>query len=97
PLSEGAPHEPKLTDNLGRVYRRAAYGAGVEVSGVAGSRELTPNKLVKDLLIFEPLPLDGVEFLHLELPASALGGAGTLRLQIPRAMIQTSTGKSKSS
>lgn len=87
--------EPKLTDNLGRTYRRTAFGAGLELTDAARPTTLTPGKLVKDMLVFDAQPLDGVQYLRLELPADALGGTGTLKLQIPRSMIQTSANKGK--
>jgi hypothetical protein len=66
---------PKLVDNLGRKYRLVAS------PGPSASQELAPGRPVIDAIVFEA-PLADVSFLKLELPASAYGQEGTIRLRI---------------
>jgi hypothetical protein len=80
-------HEPRLKDNLDRAYPRLAPGADAAVTGMSGNTYLTAWRPAEDLLIFEAPPLDQVQFLLLELPASAIGGKGAFRLKIPRYII----------
>ena len=68
-------NEPKLTDNSGRSY--AFLGDRIRK---------TPTKFhlmlkVDQILVFEP-PAEGVEFLKLELPASASAQVGVCRFRI---------------
>jgi hypothetical protein len=52
----------------------------------SASGPIHPGKFTEDTLFYET-PLDNISYLHLELPASAFGGTGMLRLQIPKSMI----------
>ena len=75
-----------IKDDAGNEYKRCQFGIGTRVVGqVHGSESIYPNKTVADLVIFEP-PIDACKYLILELPASAFGGEGTLRFNIPRSM-----------
>src|SRR5207248_2470 len=89
PTREAGRHEPRLTDDRGQTYRRVSFAPGTDLAGSSGDTFLTPGKPIVDLLVFEAPPLEGIQFLRLELPASAFGGAGTLRFQIPKASIKT--------
>jgi hypothetical protein len=89
PTRESARHEPRLTDDRQRSYRRVGFGPGTELVGSSGDTFLTPGRAALDVLVFEAPPLEEVQFLRLELPAKAFGGAGTLRLQIPKSLIKT--------
>lgn len=89
PATPSGKYEPRLTDNLNRVYRRVPLGAGAEVEGVSANKTLTGGRPISDLLVFELPQLDQVAYLRLELPAAAIGATGMLRLQIPRYMITT--------
>jgi hypothetical protein len=82
-----ANHAPSLTDNLGNIYKARAFDTGTEIAGHDRNPSLYPKLYADDLVVFE-VPRADVEFLHLELPASAFGGSGTLRFQIPRSMIE---------
>jgi hypothetical protein len=81
-----SPHQPTLVDNRERVYPQKAFDADRRVVGRGGRSYLTPGRQVNEVLVF-PVPAAGVEYLRLKLPASAFGGEGDFRFQIPRAMI----------
>lgn len=89
PVRAAGKHEPRLTDNLNRRYRRVMFAPGLELEGVSPSKVLTGGRPIDELLVFELPPLDQVLYLRLELPAAAIGATGSLRLQIPRYMIAT--------
>ena len=57
------------------LVHRHVDGAGIEL-----------RRPVTDVLVFET-PAARIKYLRLELPAAAVGGSETLRLQIPAAMI----------
>jgi hypothetical protein len=78
---------PLLRDNIGRTYPLAALGSGLEVVGQRRRVLLLPGKPVVDVLVFEA-PGVNTGHLRLELPASAFGGTGKLRFQIPGSMIE---------
>jgi len=76
-----------LRDQTGKTY--ALKSLGGEVAGQQkNSVALGPFDRVTDLLIFESPPAKTVEHLRLELPASAAGGIGSLKFEIPPLMIQ---------
>jgi HEAT repeat protein len=78
-LSWGAVYEPRIYDNVGRALDVARVAGGhVKTLGPGGrfSQTLSFSRLAKN-----------TEFLHLELPASAFGGSGYLRLEIPNTMV----------
>jgi hypothetical protein len=90
--SWGHPLDPAeqavvLADDRGRTYRPCHFRTGGEVAGQLRAASIAPLGKVEDLLVFDP-PAADVGFLRLELPASAGGGTGTLRLQIPRALFR---------
>jgi hypothetical protein len=76
---------PLLEDQLGRAYPLRTFGPGLGVSGQVSQASLIPGKWTDDVLVFAPPGPDSV--LHLTLPASAFGGKGLLRLEIPAQMI----------
>jgi hypothetical protein len=83
------PSEPPaatLRDAQGKVYRIRSFGPDV-VLGHTAKGLVTPGKFVEDVLVFDP-PARDVEFLRLELAATACGGKGKLLLQIPGSMIR---------
>lgn len=79
--------KPTLTGNSSHAYALRAFEAGTQVAGHERSKGLYPKLYADDYLIFEA-PRPGLEYLRLELPASAFGGMGTLRFQIPKSMIE---------
>ena len=87
PVSLGEKGVPLLHDNQGRLYSLKSFPDEVEVAGQVTHAVLPPSKKVEDILIFEGRPTQ-VEFLRLELPASAFGSSGIVRMQIPGRMIQ---------
>jgi hypothetical protein len=88
-LSAPERNAASLADNLGNPYKRISLDLGAQIPGqISMATSLYPGKrLDEDLLVFEP-PIDKVQFLRLELPAAAFGDSGSLRLQIPKAMIR---------
>lgn len=82
-LADDAPH---VSDNFGNAYKRISFGLGSRIDGQASSESIYPGKQAKDLLVFEA-PVENVDYLRLELPATNFGGTGKLRLQIPKTMI----------
>ena len=87
PVSLGEKGVPLLHDNQGRLYSLKSFPDEVEVAGQVTHAVLPPSKKVEDVLVFEGRPTQ-VEFLRLELPASAFGSSGIVRMQIPGRMIQ---------
>lgn len=76
-----------LTDNFGNSYKRLSLDLGAQVPGqITSATSVYPGKRIEDLLVFEP-PIDKLQYLRLNLPATAFGGTGNVRLQIPKAMI----------
>jgi hypothetical protein len=75
-----------VVDDQGRPYSARTFEPGWAVLGRAGPVVLAGGKWVDDVLVFAP-PSPDVAFLRLELPASAFGGTGWLRLEVPREMI----------
>ena len=80
---------PTLTDNLERVYAQKTIAPRWEVVGREDKSFITPCGPVPEVLLF-PLPPARLEYLRLKLPASAFGGGGEFRFQIPRSMIEQS-------
>jgi DNA-directed RNA polymerase subunit RPC12/RpoP len=75
-----------LKDNFENVYKRISFGGVADIEGQVNSASVYPGKPINDLLVFEP-PIDKASSLRLELPASAFGGEGRLRIEIPADMI----------
>jgi hypothetical protein len=87
-LAGAAGYAANLTDEARNVYKRIKLDPGSYVLGqVVSEKSVYPGQSTEDLLVFEP-PVDKAQFLRLELPASTYRGTGTLRLQIPRSMVQ---------
>jgi hypothetical protein len=80
-------HPPTLADNTRRMYRQRPCPSGATAAGQRRGGVIYPGKSLDDLLIFEA-PADKIEYLRLQLPASACNTEGTLQLQIPRSMIE---------
>lgn len=75
-----------IEDNFGNKYKRVNFGLATKPVGRTERDSIYPAKTISDLLIFEP-PINGVQYLNLELPAANFGGEGMIRLQIPASMI----------
>jgi len=96
----GLSDRSRLKDNFGNEYimrrpRIKMYGNifsdefqadGQFTGSKAQPEQVYPGKSITDVLLFD-FPVDRAEFLRLELPASTIGGSGTLRFQIPASMI----------
>jgi len=78
-------NKPTLTNNSTNVPLRT-FDVSTVIPGHERPKGLYPKLYADDYLIFEkPNPI--ADNLRLELPASAFGGVGTLRFQIPKSMI----------
>lgn len=77
---------PQLHDNFKNRYRGISFGFGTEVVGQVKDEAIYPGKWLDDVLVFER-PLENIQYLRLELPASAFGGKGAIRFQIPARLI----------
>lgn len=80
-------HLPTLTDNQDHTYTQKTFAPGSKVVGRADVDALNPGHQVKEVLVY-PVPARDVKQLRLMLPASAFGGAGAFRFQIPLRMIR---------
>lgn len=78
---------PRLHDNRGQSYAQRLFGGEDEILGQLRRAGVPPTKRIDDLLVFDAPP-PTIDYLRLELPGWALGATGTLRLEIPKDMIQ---------
>jgi hypothetical protein len=83
-MSFGGDHAT-LTDNNQNTYRRITGLS--ERFNLANEGAIYPGQTFGDLLIFE-LPVDNLQWLHLELPAQNFGGTGVIRFEIPKTRIK---------
>jgi hypothetical protein len=81
------PQPPTLTDNFGKDYTLKSADPDWQMTEQPHRGLVAPGRFTDELLVFEPPPAD-VEFLHVELPATACGGRDMYRLAIPKAMIK---------
>jgi hypothetical protein len=88
PAAPGEKMAPVLQDDQGRNYPLKVFPPDFEVVGRVPQANLPPGKKVEDVLIFEGRPAQ-VEFLRLELPASAFGSSGAVRMHIPASLIHS--------
>jgi hypothetical protein len=84
-------NQPSLSvrDDTGKSYPLRVFGPETEIEGQVRKADMEAMGQVKDLLIFEA-PRTTWRHLRLELPASAYGSSGTLRLEIPSELLATS-------
>ena len=75
-----------LMDNFDNIYQPIDFSVTTKAVGQIKSESIYPRKSITDLLVFDP-PVDTVEHLKLELPATAFGGSGYLRFQIDRDIV----------
>ncbi len=78
-----------LTDNLGTVYSMMVFSDIKVVQGHTSSAVLGPADECTDVIIYEvPAEVNRrkIEYLRLQLPAAAVGGAHSYRFQIPKTM-----------
>lgn len=76
----------KLSDNFGNSYRRRGFGALATPLKQVRFASVYPMKTSTDLLVFN-LPVDGFEFLRLELNAANVKGQGWIRFEIPAKLV----------
>ncbi len=71
-----------LSDSSGNSYKQiVSQDTGDDAS-------IYPGKSFDDLIMFQ-VPVDNIQWLHLELPAANFGGWGTLRFEIPASKLTT--------
>lgn len=78
---------PALADNFENDYSQKGTGMYRPVGGLMIMESVYPGKSVVDVVAFQA-PVDGIEFVRLELPAMNFGGDGMIRFEIPASMIQ---------
>jgi hypothetical protein len=86
PREAGYSKVAVLHDNNGMAYKAMPTAPNTS-GGLRRTSSLEASDPVEQTLVFEPPP-ESVAFLRLELPAAAAGGAGVLRLQIPKKMME---------
>jgi len=79
-----------MSDNYGSSYKRIDVTPAPNLLDPArDTASLRPTERFYDPVVFE-VPLQNIEWLHLELPARNFGGEGTLRFEIPASRINWS-------
>ncbi|MCW5553684.1 MAG: DUF308 domain-containing protein [Verrucomicrobiae bacterium] len=76
----GAP--ANLADNHGNNYKRITMTPNARRNPSPDEVSIYPQNEHRDLVVFE-LPVENIQWLRLELPASNFGGSGMLRFEIP--------------
>lgn len=76
---------PKLIDDIGNEYPAMSFG-DFQLPGQISRSDLHRFEKLTDLLVFRK-PQEGFAHLHLALSASALGGEGQIRFDIPKSMV----------
>jgi hypothetical protein len=85
---DGSASKPtaRLTDDKGVVY--ACRDTGPDLPrGYVTAAEIRPHESADTLFLFDPPPAS-VQSLRLELSGTGIGAPGTLRLEIPRKMLE---------
>jgi hypothetical protein len=77
---------PRLRDDKGHTYRIQDIDPHRPVPGQVRQLPLRPGKPKTDVLVFDA-PTGPVSYLRLELPTTAFGQAGLIRLEIPGSMV----------
>ena len=75
-----------LSDSSGNSYKQIVLGSVLQDTGDEAS--IYPGESFDDLIMFQ-VPVDNIQWLHIELPAANFGGWGTLRFEIPPNKITT--------
>jgi hypothetical protein len=76
-----------IRDKHGNTYKRISFGVSTRAENAIERESLYPGTSLQDVLVFER-PVDGFEYLRLELPADNFGGTGMIRFEIPADMIE---------
>lgn len=75
-----------LSDSSGNSYKQIVLGSVLQDTGDEAS--IYPGESFDDLIMFQ-VPVDNIQWLHIELPAANFGGWGRLRFEIPPNKITT--------
>jgi hypothetical protein len=79
---------PSLQDNFKNSYRKVSFGIfDRPVGQVERNDDIYPGKSITDVLIFD-VPVQGIQYLRLSLPAENFDEEAELRFQIPATMIR---------
>lgn len=79
--------QPVVSDDRGNVLKAPATNIGGEAGELTQRSEAFPLGITDEVFVFDA-PAPDVQWLHLEMPATAWGGTGTVRFTIPRSMLQ---------
>lgn len=77
----------KLTDDRGTELKRVTFGFGNNVKDRTVTDDLTPGKVISDLLLFETPPAGAVSF-RLELPGANCGVKDSFVFQFDAAKLK---------
>lgn len=87
-------NRPQLKDNFGNSYNQLIAPGGIGFFNGYNDREQTvglerihPQKTHMDFLVFEK-PIQTIRFLYLEMPSSAWGRPGVVKIEIPSDFIK---------
>ncbi len=78
---------PVLKDSFGNIIRRVDWGLLIKPVGQKVNVSIKPGQRIEDVLVFDIASAD-IDWLDLELPATAFGGSGKLLFQIPGSMVK---------
>jgi len=91
PAMRSGDTQARLTDDQHAPYRVVYFGKDKPIAGQILLSTVDPKKSVTDVLVFDA-PGDRANELHLELAGSHFGGAGKLKIKIPRSMVVVKLG-----
>lgn len=77
----------RLTDNFGNAYALMVSSGMLDYEGYTKEDNIYPKKSITELVMFE-VPVDTIEHLNLELPATNVSGSGYFRIRIPKDMVK---------
>ena len=77
-----------LTDNNGNTYKLITFGFAQAINNTRDESSIYPQQGFTDLVVFEK-PVNGIKWVHLELPAANFGGSGMIRFEIPASRISS--------
>jgi hypothetical protein len=80
-IPDNHDHFATMKDNFGTEYKQPQWPD--VIVGQFTKDSVEPNSSIEDILVFD-LPASYANYLKLALPAKAVGGAGILRIKIPR-------------
>lgn len=86
--STWADSDVTLVDDVGNEYVPVRFKSGAVPTGqIKGNEPVYPGKKIVDVLVFER-PVEAAKKLTLKLPASNVGGNGSLKFEFPTSSIE---------